>query len=245
MVPVDRHGIGPFLSMLRTGDPWAKFGRVVLVHSVRHAEELTYREEIHDIERDHPGAFDYVPMVSRDAHRMRWPAASRRDRRGRLETRSGVPLTPENAHAMLCGNPAMVDDVQKVLATRGMRRHRRKEPGHITLETYWYALARAAATRRGSCEGPSVRRAGDSVREVRAMRSRLRCICVARGSAKRFHRLNAPAIVDASCGLMRIQRAHLLGGERVACAVRRIEAREIAQRERRRRASARGSDCAR
>jgi ferredoxin/flavodoxin---NADP+ reductase len=38
---------------------------------------------------------------------------------------------------MLCGNPAMVDDVQKVLAIRGMRRHRRKEPGHITLETYW------------------------------------------------------------------------------------------------------------
>jgi len=24
-----------------------------------------------------------------------------------------------------------------VLASRGMRRHRRKEPGHITLETYW------------------------------------------------------------------------------------------------------------
>ena len=28
-------------------------------------------------------------------------------------------------------------DVQAALATRGMRRHRRKEPGHITLETYW------------------------------------------------------------------------------------------------------------
>ena len=48
-----------------------------------------------------------------------------------------LSLTPENAHAMLCGNPAMVDDVQKVLASRGMRRHRRKEPGHVTLETYW------------------------------------------------------------------------------------------------------------
>ena len=38
---------------------------------------------------------------------------------------------------MLCGNPAMVDDTQAVLAARGMRRHRRKEPGHITVETYW------------------------------------------------------------------------------------------------------------
>jgi ferredoxin--NADP+ reductase len=131
-------GIGPFLSMLRTDEPWTKFGRVVLVHSVRHAEELTYREEIAGISQGHRGAFDYVPMVSRETHRDaltgRIPHAIDD---GRLETRVGLSLTPENAHAMLCGNPAMVDDVQKVLATRGMRRHRRKEPGHITLETYW------------------------------------------------------------------------------------------------------------
>ena len=131
-------GIGPFLSMLRTPDPWAKFGRVVLVHSVRHAHELTYRDEIAGIARAHAGAFDYVPMVSRDSHRDalagRIPHAIDD---GRLEARVGLSLTPENAHAMLCGNPAMVDDVQKVLGSRGMRRHRRKEPGHITLETYW------------------------------------------------------------------------------------------------------------
>ena len=131
-------GIGPFLSMLRTDDPWVKFRRVVLVHSVRYAEELTYRDEIAGIGRARPGAFDYVPMVSREPHREaiagRIPQAIED---GRLEGRVGLSLTPENAHAMLCGNPAMVEDVQKLLATRGMRRHRRKEPGHITLETYW------------------------------------------------------------------------------------------------------------
>ena len=56
---------------------------------------------------------------------------------GRLEARAGIALSPENSHAMLCGNPAMVEDTQKLLATRGMRRHRRREPGHVTLETYW------------------------------------------------------------------------------------------------------------
>ena len=56
---------------------------------------------------------------------------------GRLESRAGLALSSENSHVMLCGNPAMVDDVQAVLATRGMKRHRRREPGHITLETYW------------------------------------------------------------------------------------------------------------
>lgn len=131
-------GIGPFLAMLRTDDPWTKFERVVLVHSVRHAVELTYRDEIAGIARERAGAFHYVPMVSRearpDALAGRIPAAIDD---GRLEARAGLPLTPGNAHAMLCGNPAMVDDVQKVLAARGMRRHRRREPGHITLETYW------------------------------------------------------------------------------------------------------------
>ena len=131
-------GIGPFLSMLRTEAPWERFGRVVLVHSVRYAAELTYRDEIAGIGRAHPGAFAYVPMVSREptpeALAGRVPAAIED---GRLETRTGISLTPENAHAMLCGNPAMVEDVQKVLNARGMRRHRRKEPGHITLETYW------------------------------------------------------------------------------------------------------------
>ena len=71
----------------------------------------------------HPGALpERIPALIAD---------------GRLEARAGVPLTADNAHAMLCGNPAMVDDVQATLATRGMRRHRRREPGHVTVETYW------------------------------------------------------------------------------------------------------------
>ncbi|MEO5764557.1 MAG: ferredoxin--NADP reductase [Casimicrobiaceae bacterium] len=131
-------GIGPFLSILRTPEPWQKFSRVVLVHATRYANELTYRDEIAAIGRAHGGAFSYVPMVSREtapaALTGRIPAAIQD---GRLETRTGVPLTAANAHAMLCGNPAMVEDTQKALATRGMRRHRRREPGHITLETYW------------------------------------------------------------------------------------------------------------
>ncbi len=58
-------------------------------------------------------------------------------RDGRLETAAGVALSAENSQVMLCGNPAMVDDTQKMLETRGMRRHRRREPGQITVETYW------------------------------------------------------------------------------------------------------------
>jgi ferredoxin--NADP+ reductase len=132
-------GIGPFLSILRSADAWDKFGRIVLVHAVRHASALSnYGDTIAGIARERQGAFAFVPVVSREPHpgalAGRIPALIAD---GRLETRAGVPLTADNAHAMLCGNPAMVDDVQAALASRGMKRHRRKEPGHITLETYW------------------------------------------------------------------------------------------------------------
>ena len=131
-------GIGPFLSILRTPEPWDRFQRIVLVHAVRYAVELTYGEVIAEIGKARAGAFTFVPMVSREAHsgalEGRIPAAISD---GRLEFRVNAALAAENSHVMLCGNPAMIDDTQTVLLARGMRRHRRREPGHITLETYW------------------------------------------------------------------------------------------------------------
>ncbi len=131
-------GLGPFLSMLRTPAMWQRFPRVVLVHAVRYARELVYAEEIAGIARAHPDAFRFVPVVSREEHsaalRGRIPALLAD---GQIEARAGQLLGPDTAHAMLCGNPQMVDDTQAVLGDRGMRRHRRREPGHITVETYW------------------------------------------------------------------------------------------------------------
>jgi ferredoxin/flavodoxin---NADP+ reductase len=131
-------GIGPFLSMLRTDAPWEKFPRIVLVQAVRQARELAYGDAIAEISRAHPGAFTHIPIVSREDHRgaLRGRIPALIDD-GRLEARAGVPIGPESAQAMLCGNPQMVDDVQAVLAKRGMRRHRRREPGHVHVETYW------------------------------------------------------------------------------------------------------------
>ena len=131
-------GLGPFLSILRTGDPWEKFERIVLVHAVRYSRDLSYADTIARISAQRAGRFSFVPFVSRESHRGalrgRIPEAIGD---GRLEAQAGVPLTAENAHAMLCGNPDMVRDRQGVLELRGMKRHRRREPGHYTVETYW------------------------------------------------------------------------------------------------------------
>jgi ferredoxin--NADP+ reductase len=38
---------------------------------------------------------------------------------------------------MLCGNPQMVEDVMKVLVERGLKKHKRRDPGQISVENYW------------------------------------------------------------------------------------------------------------
>ena len=125
-------GLAPFLSILRTETPWQRFKNVVVVHAVRHASELAYREVIEATRAR------YVTFVSREASAGslsgRIPAAITD---GRLENAAGIALEPGTSHVMLCGNPQMLKDVQAVLVARGMRKHRRRTPGHITVESFW------------------------------------------------------------------------------------------------------------
>lgn len=129
--------IGPYLSMLRTDTPWRRFRRVVLVHAVRTAEELTYRDVIEGF-RDYGRQFSFVPFVSRESHpgalSGRVPAAMEN---GALERHVDLPLGPDTSQVMLCGNPDMVRDATGVLKARGLARNRRRTPGHITMEHYW------------------------------------------------------------------------------------------------------------
>jgi ferredoxin/flavodoxin---NADP+ reductase len=129
-------GIAPFLSILQTEEPWRRFRDVVLVHAVRHARELVYQDAIGQISKAH--ALRYVTFVSREAAPAslsgRIPAAMRD---GRLEKAAGVALDAQTSHVMLCGNPDMLKDAQGALAERGLRKHRRRNPGHITVESFW------------------------------------------------------------------------------------------------------------
>jgi ferredoxin/flavodoxin---NADP+ reductase len=126
-------GIAPYLSILRTAAPWQRFRNVVLVHAVRYARELVYREVIEKIPN-----LVYVSFVSREPRSGSLPGripAAIRD--GRLEAAAGVALDAASSHVMLCGNPQMLKDAAAALAERGMRKHRRRNPGHITVESFW------------------------------------------------------------------------------------------------------------
>ena len=42
-----------------------------------------------------------------------------------------------SSRLMLCGNPGMVAETVAALIDRGMKKHRRRDPGQILLENYW------------------------------------------------------------------------------------------------------------
>lgn len=130
--------IGPFLSILSTGEVWQRFRNIVLVHAVRTAAELIYRDVIKELVDRHTGQLCFIPFVSREetefAIKGRVPVAIED---GRLEQRAGLKLNAENSQVMICGNPAMVRDTQLVLEARGLIKNRRREPGQITTEQYW------------------------------------------------------------------------------------------------------------
>lgn len=129
-------GVGPFLSILKNQDAWARFEKIVLVYSVRDISELAYQQQVADIQEQWPQKFSFVPLVTREkVEGMLNQRITDSIEDDSLEQTTGVVID-EDSHVMMCGNSEMIADVTEVLAKRGLRKHRRREPGHITTEKY-------------------------------------------------------------------------------------------------------------
>lgn len=136
-------GVGPFLSIARDPATWRTYDNLVLVHSVRRAGDLAYRDEIAAIPKEErlaisPAQLKYVPVVTREP----WPGAlpariPQLIEDGRLEQAAGVKLDPQRSRIMVCGNPEMTRELRGQLTVRGFRVNRRAEPGHLAFENYW------------------------------------------------------------------------------------------------------------
>ncbi|MDO6462513.1 ferredoxin--NADP reductase [Granulosicoccaceae sp. 1_MG-2023] len=131
-------GLGPSLAMLKTEEIWQRFKKIVLVHSVSYHSQRAYGELIDSFSQAHPAQFRFVSCVTREPNpgglSTRVTAALSS---GELEAAAGEQIGPDNAHVMMCGNRHMLEDMKTLLAERGMRRHLRRKPGHITTEEYF------------------------------------------------------------------------------------------------------------
>jgi ferredoxin--NADP+ reductase len=144
-VPPARHlwmlatgtGVGPFVSIIQSAETWGRFENVVLAYSVKSARELAYQDEIANARKLHQQQFSFVPLVTREPHEgaIYSRITSALDA-GVLEQQAGIGMNAEDSHVMMCGNSAMIADVSESLKSRNMRKHLRREPGHITTEKY-------------------------------------------------------------------------------------------------------------
>jgi len=132
-------GIAPFASILGDDAVWSAYDDLVVVHSVRTAAELAYRDAIEARGRRSPHArLHYVPTITGTDAGSGWHAripALLADRR--LEDALGLAITPDSSRLMVCGNPAMIKEARAVLVERGLAPVRRDRPGQFIVENFW------------------------------------------------------------------------------------------------------------
>lgn len=144
-VPEARHlwmlatgtGVGPFVSILKSDSAWRRFEKIVLVYSARTETELAYRDVLESIERRYHSRFSFIPLVTREKRDgIINTRVTQAIKSGDLERQAGIGINADDSHVMMCGNSAMISEVTDLLKLRNMRKHLRREPGHITTEKY-------------------------------------------------------------------------------------------------------------
>ena len=130
-------GLGVFISLLKTQDPWKRFENIVLVHGVRNSDELIYQDQITQFDEANPGKFKYIQTVTREKKdgclNLRIPAGLETKE---IQNAANLEINSDSQF-MICGNPDMINDTVELLGKQGLERNRRSKPGNITLEKYW------------------------------------------------------------------------------------------------------------
>jgi ferredoxin--NADP+ reductase len=134
-------GIAPYMSMLRTELDPAEGRRIALLLGARHSWDLGYSRELFTMQRE-SARLTVLRIVSRPKEeKSPWPGHVGHVQSlwtgSALAEAWGRRPTPEDTHVLLCGNPAMIDDMTKVLVAEGFRPHERGAPGQIHAERYW------------------------------------------------------------------------------------------------------------
>lgn len=134
-------GLAPYMSMLRTHLGENNQRRTAVIHGARYPSDLGYRNELEDLARRY-GHLLYLPVVSRPQGAIPpWSGlvGHVQDvwRSGFIAEAWGFAPEPHHTHVFLCGNPAMIDDMTRLLVGEGYREHHKDAPGQIHAERYW------------------------------------------------------------------------------------------------------------
>ncbi|TDQ80857.1 ferredoxin--NADP+ reductase [Dongia mobilis] len=134
-------GLAPFMSLVKDPEVYDHYEKIVLVHGVRHINELAYadflekelpaHELIGDLVRE---KLIYYPTVTREPFRHNGRITLLIEN-GKLCDDIGLPqLNAEEDRVMLCGSPAMLADLRPLFETRGFTEGSVAQPGHYVIE---------------------------------------------------------------------------------------------------------------
>ncbi len=135
-------GLAPFMSIVQDPETYERFETVVLVHGVRQVSELAYADLI---ERMLPqdeflgelvrGRLLYYPTVTREPFRHQGRLTDLLASGALCRDLGIAPLEPAHDRAMVCGNPAMLDDTCRLLDALGFAiSPRQGEAGDYVIE---------------------------------------------------------------------------------------------------------------
>jgi ferredoxin--NADP+ reductase len=125
-------GLAPFMSMVRTDGVWTTNRKVTVVHGVRYPSDFAYADELMSYQQ-RGKALLYLPIASRAGDEY----AGRKGRIQRLFEEEVIAPNPDRDSVFLCGNPAMIEDLERYLTERGFVLHSKKAAGNLHVEKYW------------------------------------------------------------------------------------------------------------
>ena len=135
-------GLAPFISLIQDIEVYDRFEKVVLIHGVRHVNELAYADFIENelpnnefIGEEVRDKLIYYPTVTREPFRNQGRLTDLINS-GKLFDDIGLPaLNPDTDRAMICGSPQMLVDTEKLLSDRGfIVSPRIGDPGDYVIE---------------------------------------------------------------------------------------------------------------
>ncbi len=135
-------GAAPFLSIIQDLELYARFGEVIFIHGVRWARETeVVRRRVAALERHEllgemvRNSLRYYPTMTREPHVNRGRLTTLLESGRLLEDLRLPPLDPAADRLMVCGSPALLDDVSALLVARGFTiSPHTGEPGDYLIE---------------------------------------------------------------------------------------------------------------
>jgi len=134
-------GLAPFMSIIKDPEVYEHYEKIVLVHSVRHVNDLAYSDYI-ERELPHNEYFGelvrekliYYPTVTRESFRYQGRITDL-IQNGKLARDIGLPpFNSADDRVMLCGSPTMLKDTCAILNNMGFAETRHGDLAHYVIE---------------------------------------------------------------------------------------------------------------